>query len=125
MSLAYSKFKHMPLYLEWAPEDSLDSKEETVKGYKTTKEESDDNMKIDQNQPQNNEGADNVQINKTEEKSKGNVSENLSKGNPEPGTTIFVKNVNFQTRNDALRTVNSYGCVFNFLPYLKYNFIML
>lgn len=67
--LAYSKFRNMPLYLEWAPKDSL--------SVNTTKTE----------QP--------VQV----EVEKDDETE------PEEGTTLFVKNLNFETTDEALKKV--------------------
>lgn len=67
--LAYSKFKNMPLYLEWAPKDSLSAPSKTVQITTKVVEE----------------------VEEDEE--------------PEEGTTIFVKNLNFETTDEALREV--------------------
>lgn len=71
--LAYSKFKNMPLYLEWAPKDSL-----TVSATKTEKSVCPEEKKVEVES-------------ETEE--------------AEEGTTIFVKNLNFETTDEALRKV--------------------
>uniref|UniRef100_A0AAQ5XAD5 RRM domain-containing protein n=1 Tax=Amphiprion ocellaris TaxID=80972 RepID=A0AAQ5XAD5_AMPOC len=77
--LAYSKFHHVPLYLEWAPvgvfvaakpEPVLD-KEEAVKEEKKKEEEEEDDEEEEE------ESA--------------------------PGSTLFIKNLNFSTKEDKLQ----------------------
>ncbi|KAL0272301.1 UNVERIFIED_CONTAM: hypothetical protein PYX00_005331 [Menopon gallinae] len=73
--VAYSKFKNVPMYLEWAPE------------------------KIFKNAPPNkvvNEGE-SAEKEKNEEPVKKTEEENKK------GTTIFVKNLNFSTEENSLR----------------------
>ncbi|XP_018562957.1 probable RNA-binding protein 19 [Anoplophora glabripennis] len=80
--LAYSKFKNMPLYLEWAPENSL------VAGrHKEIKEESD-------------KPIEDVQESTVEQ---GVENEEDEDEEPEPDTTLFVKNLNFKTTDEGLR----------------------
>lgn len=72
LNLAYSKFKHTPLYLEWAPVDVLSgevTKEEPVEKESESEEESGDDAET-----------------------------------PE-GTVIFVKNLNFASAEDKLKTI--------------------
>ncbi|XP_014244006.1 probable RNA-binding protein 19 [Cimex lectularius] len=71
--LAYSKFKHLPLYLEWAPEDSLKVK---VKNEKDENEDSKVNVKKEEDE------------------------EELI---PEEDTVLFVKNLNFDATEEDLR----------------------
>uniref|UniRef100_A0A0C9RLJ9 Rbm19 protein n=2 Tax=Fopius arisanus TaxID=64838 RepID=A0A0C9RLJ9_9HYME len=81
--LAYTKFKHIPLYLEWAPDNSLTPADKTVK---TESEvgKSERNIK-------------NIKI--KEEK----ISEDDDEDDePEPDTTLFVKNLNFTTDEETL-----------------------
>ncbi|XP_001807432.1 probable RNA-binding protein 19 [Tribolium castaneum] len=74
--LAYTKFKNVPLYLEWAPENSLgERKEPPVTNEDTTEVKQSEN---------------NNEVEETVEES-------------EPDTTLFVKNLNFQTTDDGLR----------------------
>lgn len=81
--LAYSKFKHVPLYLEWAPENVLrnqtDEIEEDVNEVKKSeyKEES----------PQNEE--------------KQQVDDSV----PEPNTTLFIKNLNKETVEETIHEI--------------------
>lgn len=78
-NLAYTKFKHTPLYLEWAPENSLlprTAKEEV-------KSEEAVNEVADKTQPEDEDDSE----------------------EPEPDTTLFVKNLNFKTTDDILRKV--------------------
>uniref|UniRef100_A0A6P7FLT5 Probable RNA-binding protein 19 n=1 Tax=Diabrotica virgifera virgifera TaxID=50390 RepID=A0A6P7FLT5_DIAVI len=102
--LAYTKFKNMPLYLEWAPENSLkeSSKDNTGKIVNT------DDKKI---QP---EEETNTEQNNEENSNENNVEE-AEEEEPEPDTTLFVKNLNFKTTDEGLKKVNEStgrSCVF-------------
>ncbi|XP_050311762.1 probable RNA-binding protein 19 [Anthonomus grandis grandis] len=72
--LAYSKFKNTPLYLEWAPENSLLPEKEKT-----------ENVVVESNGP----------IEEEEEE-----EEELD---PEPDSTLFVKNLNFETTDEGLK----------------------
>ncbi|KAL1517600.1 hypothetical protein ABEB36_001341 [Hypothenemus hampei] len=73
LKVAYSKFKNVPLYLEWAPENALT--EEKVKNNESLPvEESPQPEKSEEPEPE-----------------------------PEPDTTLFVKNLNFQTSDQLLK----------------------
>jgi multiple RNA-binding domain-containing protein 1 len=78
-SLAYSKFKHVPLFLEWAPVKALGSRitefEETVAAPKT----------IEDNEIENYEETPSLAS----------------------ATTLYIKNLNFSTTSDTLKTVFS------------------
>ena len=71
-NLAYTKFEHVPLYLEWAPMNIFTDVKETDE----CKEE-----------------------NKKEE---GSSDEDDDAGSPEPGSCLFVKNLNFDTSDETL-----------------------
>lgn len=81
--LAYSKFKHLPLYLEWAPEKTFNEEEEK-KEVKTdeTKEEV---------EPKDEPTA--VQLSNEDE----------DDSPPEPNSTLFMKNLNFETNEQTIR----------------------
>jgi len=72
--LAYSRFKHVPLYLEWAPDDTfhcVDGKQE-------------------------------------EKLNAANIAENEKQEDeiePEPDTTLFIKNLKFETDENSIRQV--------------------
>lgn len=83
--LAYSKFKNMPLYLEWAPDNSLSDKKINLSVKQDTEMSEDTN-------PKNNEENNNV-----------NNSEEIDDEEPEENTTLFVKNINFKTTDESLR----------------------
>ncbi|CAH1372547.1 unnamed protein product [Tenebrio molitor] len=85
INLAYSKFKNVPLYLEWAPENSLAERKIASVENKSEKEVENDEIKTEES---NNNSDDD------EEK----IVED-----PEPDTTLFVKNLNFQTIDDDLK----------------------
>ncbi|XP_044269129.1 probable RNA-binding protein 19 [Tribolium madens] len=75
--LAYTKFKNVPLYLEWAPENSLTERKGPL--------------------PEKNE-----EIEEMKENDNSNEDEEVVEES-EPDTTLFVKNLNFQTTDDGLR----------------------
>jgi len=74
--LAFSKFKHVPLYLEWAPSDIFEYKHETEKpkSEEETHEE------------------------KEKEEDEDNTDENS-------GKVIFVKNLNFGTTEESIKNM--------------------
>lgn len=122
--LAYSRFKMLPLYLEWAPEN-------TFKTASTTAMAADGNAKTESEETD----ADNNDIKAAKKKSNAFSKENYIKikkgeeideikqglendskngdesGNddsevetePEPGTTLFLRNLNFKTRENTIR----------------------
>ncbi|XP_060520539.1 probable RNA-binding protein 19 [Cylas formicarius] len=77
-ALAYSRFKNAPLYLQWAPEDGLSDRV------------------LEPAAPVG-DVADTTDVAPVKEEQNAEVDEE-----PEPDTTIFVKNLNFETRDDAL-----------------------
>lgn len=83
LKLSYSKFKNMPMYLEWAPEDTLtENQKSTEKVHK--KEE------VKPEVP---------------ETAKSNDDDGDDDEEPEENTTIFVKNLNFETTDENLKKV--------------------
>lgn len=85
--LAYTKFKHVPLFLEWAPKNTFRNDE-------------------DHSEP----------INKslvTEgQKEKEAEEEEDIQSTPEPNSTLFIKNLNFQTTENSLHKIfNTVGVI--------------
>lgn len=89
--LSYSKFKHVPLYLEWAPDKVF------VKDNESKKTEADDKNE-EKNMPVNEEEKSTVE---NENENKDAVQDHV----PEEGSIIFVKSLNFSTEDEALRRV--------------------
>lgn len=88
--LAYSKFKHLPLFLEWAPENVIKEGDAAAKrevAEKNEVEKQSEETKVDEKQPEpdqsNNEEYDDTP--------------------PEPNTTLFIKNLNFVTVEATIR----------------------
>ena len=81
--LAYNNFKHYPLYIEWAPADVFDAAAST----NATDTAMDNNI---------------VQTDPSETTHPEPLEE--EEEIPEENTTIFVKNVNFQTNDDYFRS---------------------
>lgn len=99
--LAYSQFKSAPLYLEWAPENVFVKSSARTESDKSTIEEKTDEI-----------------VNKIESKASvapfcepDNSKEDVKKDDemeleePENDTTLFVKNLNFRTTEESLKTV--------------------
>jgi multiple RNA-binding domain-containing protein 1 len=74
--LAYSRFKHVPLYLEWAPENVFTNKVNEVVEEKVEVVPEKEKKEIDDTPPEND-------------------------------TTLFIKNLNFQTNEEQIRKVFS------------------
>ncbi|XP_011054786.1 PREDICTED: probable RNA-binding protein 19 [Acromyrmex echinatior] len=93
-TLAYTKYKHLPLYLEWAPDNSFTtpaSKNNTIENNVTTKKSAD--LK---------EVKDEVTIKEFNE-NKNNTHKEEDNEPPESDTTLFVKNINFSTTEEQLK----------------------
>lgn len=83
--LAYTKFKHVPLFLEWAPENT----------FRNSEEQADFDKKHI------------VTVAQTAEK-----VEDESQSIPEANSTLFIKNLNFETSEEKLQSIfNSMGVV--------------
>lgn len=106
--LAYTKFKNAPLYLEWAPDNSLKPSTKIAQNKSTNNETNEkantklnDNIssKMDEDKKENNKDK--------EEEVKEVEEEDEDEDEPEPDTTLFVKNLNFITTEEDLRKVCS------------------
>lgn len=97
--LAYTKFKHLPLYLEWAPDDSLAPlpPDSAIKKEEKSKTGSKNKNEINGQE----EKTTNGKTEKVEEKEESEEEED----EPEPDTTLFVKNLNFTTTDEQLKKV--------------------
>ncbi|XP_059480054.1 probable RNA-binding protein 19 [Neocloeon triangulifer] len=91
--LAYTKFKHLPLYLEWAPEETFST--QYVK--KLSKKKVSDG-KLDKES--SSEEISGKQEAKNEDKDESDNDESIE---PENDTTLFIKNLNFSTTEDRLK----------------------
>lgn len=116
--LAYSQFKHVPLYLEWAPEnvflksveksDLPDRIEESTK----TKDSKENNLKASTKETKDSKQK-NPETNTKEKENKQTIKndavehmEEEETEEPENDTTLFVKNLNFRTTEAELKSVS-------------------
>ncbi|XP_033210187.1 probable RNA-binding protein 19 [Belonocnema kinseyi] len=90
--LAYSKFKNLPLYLEWAPNNSFTSSEKVDTGSEKSKKGGKAQNGTDEVKEENE-----TKVEKIEEEDDEDDEE------PEPDTTLFVKNLNFSTVDEDLK----------------------
>lgn len=99
-ALAYRRYKYLPLYLEWAPDNSFTTPapKNAIKSNKTAKD------------------VDSEKVNKVKTKdSKENEINNRKEKDdepPEPDTTLFVKNINFSTTEEQLKEVSNHSLFF-------------
>ncbi|XP_015109002.1 probable RNA-binding protein 19 [Diachasma alloeum] len=89
--LAYTKFKHIPLYLEWAPDNSLTPSDKREKNGKASGTNEVKEERIEQD------------TTSKEASQKENKDEDEDDEEPEPDTTLFVKNLNFSTDEETLK----------------------
>lgn len=98
--LAYTKYKHLPLYLEWAPDNSFTTppaKKNEITGVHTS--ERVENEKVEKQ-------AEGISENVNETNKTGKEeSEDEEEEEAEPDTTLFVKNINFATTEEQLNSV--------------------
>lgn len=128
--LAYSKFKHQPLYLEWAPEgtfkndapklfkdENIKKEEKTiVEGVVNEEKKTKKQLKKEDKERRERELQEELKRKEEEEKALAKKQADETKENgedadgddyddeePEPATTIFLRNLNFNTKEEALR----------------------
>ncbi|KAI4503707.1 hypothetical protein M0802_001110 [Mischocyttarus mexicanus] len=97
--LAYTKFKHLPLYLEWAPDNSFTkelSESDRNKNKNNVKNKLPKTASVEMKEVEKDES------NKTHSNEENKEIEDDDE-EPEPDTTIFVKNLNFSTTESALK----------------------
>lgn len=85
--LAYSKFKHVPLYLEWAPENAL-------------KEDDKIDDKVEKNEDKLEQEPEQEEQPKAEQLKEDDDDDDTP---PESNTTLFIKNLNFETDETKIR----------------------
>ncbi|XP_031835387.2 putative RNA-binding protein 19 isoform X1 [Nomia melanderi] len=91
--LAYTKYKHLPLYLEWAPDNSFTTPAERNKiGARV-------DIGEEQKKPEQNE----EEKEQPKDENKNSKVESEDEEEPEPDTTLFVKNINFTTTDEDLK----------------------
>ena len=102
--LAYTKYKHLPLYLEWAPDNSFTTPSRAAgKNNKVTEAEASEKK---ENKEQVDKQAKEF-LGKVNGTNKVNKEESEDEDEPEPDTTLFVKNINFATTEEQLKTVSN------------------
>ncbi|XP_069475328.1 probable RNA-binding protein 19 isoform X2 [Ambystoma mexicanum] len=98
--LAYSKFQHVPLYLEWAPMDVFSAPLSERKPQPEEKPQS--HIDLD--------AVEEVEIMPSEASRKEDGDEDKDEDDEEdgiPGCTLFIKNLNFTTTEETLQTTFS------------------
>ncbi|XP_012255144.2 probable RNA-binding protein 19 [Athalia rosae] len=96
MKLAYTKFEHLPLYLEWAPDNSFKV------APKNSKLRSLMSHKVESSLP-NSGNVDELKAKDEKSSQQGAESSSEDDETPEPDTTLFVKNLNFTTTEQMLK----------------------
>lgn len=99
--LAYTKFKHVPLYLEWAPDNVFKTRKHNSDSIADGNVEDDSNSNLKSkskiNKTQSHDNDDDI-INSDKNENENNEDEDEKEEEaPEDGTTIFLRNLNFET----------------------------
>jgi len=100
--LAYTQFRGMPLYLEWAPLDTFKSKADGKLPGDPTESQIPDKEKREESTETNQKRPPPVTVLSKEEEAEDAELDMI----PEPDTTLFVKNLNFNTLDQALKTAS-------------------
>ncbi|KAM5311046.1 putative RNA-binding protein 19 isoform 3-T3 [Glossophaga mutica] len=104
--LAYSKFHHVPLYLEWAPVGVFSSSAPQNKG---AQDAPTGPAEKDTAEPETVPGSETVEAAKAAEGGADDSSPKMEEEEEEslPGCTLFIKNLNFDTTEETLKGVFS------------------
>ncbi|XP_053983354.1 probable RNA-binding protein 19 [Hylaeus volcanicus] len=97
--LAYTKYKHLPLYLEWAPDNSFTT---SPAERKKTKDAQQDGRK-EKNEIEVITGQSDDRSGIVNNTKKTEKEDSEDEDEPEPDTTLFVKNINFSTTDQELK----------------------
>ncbi|CAK9798743.1 Probable RNA-binding protein 19 [Anthophora quadrimaculata] len=100
--LAYTKYKHLPLYLEWAPDNSFTTPPPEKKK-KTQDVKANEKKETEEVEKQVEESSGNINDRNKNNKDESE-DEDEDEDEPEPDTTLFVKNINFATTEEQLKT---------------------
>ena len=99
--LAYTKFKHLPLYLEWAPDNSFSTPPaDRTKATNVNPDEKTEKQETGNATKQVEKSSENV----NDENKVNKKVESEDEEESEPDTTLFVKNINFATTEEQLKT---------------------
>lgn len=97
-ALAYKKYKHLPLYLEWAPDNSFAVPASETAG----------KSEMAAKQSRHSERVEEETTMEKPEETDSNVRSNKEDDEPpEADTTLFVKNINFGTTEEQLADVSN------------------
>lgn len=114
--LAYTKFKNLPLYLEWAPEKTFKTAATTAMDIDVAKTEENGSTKGEQqkhdpsnpftkgnNATRNTTEEDAESEDVKEEEQNNDVEDEYAVAEPEPGTTLFLRNLKFTTQLETVQ----------------------
>lgn len=102
--LAYTKYKHLPLYLEWAPDNTFTAPLAEKNKAKDTRADTKRKGKLEMVPEESGKQAE-PQPEAVKDANKPSNEESEDEDEPEPDTTLFVKNINFSTTEEQLKTV--------------------
>ena len=102
--LAYTKYKHLPLYLEWAPDNTFTAPLAERNKPKDTGTDTKRKEKVEM-VPEESGKQPEPQAEPAKDANKPSKEESEDEDEPEPDTTLFVKNINFSTTEEQLKKV--------------------
>lgn len=111
--LAYSQFKHVPLYLEWAPENVFLKSADKTDGtnFEQEKPKIEETVKTEEYDNRTNHEEDTEMKNESVAKA-NEVNDDVAESEePENDTTLFVKNLNFRTTDAELKSVSEHATI--------------
>lgn len=105
--LAYSRFKNLPLYLEWAPDNTfiIPSNDVKIKSPEVIETNDKETTNNNAQRPASTKTIEkNIEMPTIETKTKEIIADECEDDTPpEPETTLFLRNLNFATRVPAIR----------------------
>ncbi|KAL1451948.1 hypothetical protein WDU94_006274 [Cyamophila willieti] len=91
-ALAYTKFKETPLYLEWAPDGTFAERQKKKK------------LEEEMGEEEGGEGQVKEEEEEEEEEEEKETNEEVEEDRePEPDTTLYIKNLNFNSTEESIR----------------------
>ncbi|KAM7050550.1 putative RNA-binding protein 19 isoform 2-T2 [Molossus nigricans] len=109
--LAYSKFHHVPLYLEWAPVGVFSSSASQEEGPRdapegcANKDRAGPETVPDSKTPEGEKPTEGGAANSSSKMEEGEEEEEEEEEESLPGCTLFIKNLNFNTTEETLKEV--------------------
>jgi len=104
-ALAYKKYKYLPLYLEWAPDNSFSVPASEIVNDNTAAKESSHSEKVEKETTMKGSKENDANVKTANEEDDDDP--------PEEDTTLFIKNINFATTEKQLTDVSNWKLLYD------------